>query len=361
MKRLRKLPILFCCLLFVLLFPYKILAHSGNTDSYGGHYKTENGTYHCHSNPCLEDARETAYEIYFPIGQEDGLIGYDDTSGILEYLTDELDADQFEYILGYAMEAYKAGYEDTYIPTFWEKYKFYIGWGILLFGVFAINRLKKLKVKEKNYDVLKQDEKMVTSKRNDTIVLKKSSIIWSFLVVGVMIFILVVYLDKPINDSSNISNMVAEDDNSQIEKTLPTTGSQPEISQIIVNSPTNELTRLYPEFLFRLNELNSELESAATVWETGSDFEILEYSQREYKEWDTLLNSIYNTLKAYLVDEQFINLRDSQRTWIIERERIAKEASQYFEGGSLESPVYISTQANETKLRCYWLIQNYMQ
>ncbi|HBZ6979988.1 TPA: YHYH domain-containing protein, partial [Salmonella enterica subsp. enterica serovar Typhimurium] len=62
-------------LLFVLLFPYEISAHSGNTDSYGGHNKNSNRTYHCHSGQCLEDAKKRAYEIAFPSGQEAGRLG----------------------------------------------------------------------------------------------------------------------------------------------------------------------------------------------------------------------------------------------------------------------------------------------
>lgn len=244
---------------------------------------------------------------------------------------------------------------------------------------FAINRLKKLE-HGKNYHVQKQEETLVTSKKSDTIVIKKSSIIWGFLIIGVMIFTLFTYLNKPTNDSSYISNVAIDDvsqvkddtptfekeispiegDISQIEETLPATDLQPKSSQIIDNSPSNELTRLYPAFLLRLNKLNSELESGATVWETGSTLEILEYSQREYEEWDKLLNDIFNSLKEHLTDKEFIKLRDSQRAWIVERDQIAKNASKSFEGGTLESPVYISTQANETKLRCYWLIQNYM-
>lgn len=131
-----KTRILFC-LLFILLIPFQTFAHSGRTDSYGGHNKTSNGTYHCHSGKCLEDAREQAYQIAFPIGQEDGRLGENEYKEYESTLWERvregtIDTDQAEYMIPYLLRAYKEGYEDTYIPTFWEKYKYYM---IGLFGL----------------------------------------------------------------------------------------------------------------------------------------------------------------------------------------------------------------------------------
>lgn len=133
------------CLLFVLLFPYELVAaHSGNTDSYGGHNKRANGTYHCHSGQCLEDARQKAYDRYFPLGQKDGLDRFDDTTGLAGYLRGKLDSDQAEYMIPFAIEAYKAGYKDTYVPTFWGKYGWYLGWGIVLIGGLSVFGVYKI-------------------------------------------------------------------------------------------------------------------------------------------------------------------------------------------------------------------------
>lgn len=120
------------CFLFLLLLPSVGLAHSGNTDSYGGHNKTANGTYHCHSGECLEDAKEDAYNYYYPLGQEDGKEGNDFSKDISQYLFENNDIDVFEYKSRFALEAYKMGYEETYVPTFWEKYKLII---LILSGV----------------------------------------------------------------------------------------------------------------------------------------------------------------------------------------------------------------------------------
>lgn len=116
-------------LIILLLTPIEVFAHSGRTDSYGGHNKTSNGTYHCHSGECLKDAKRKAYKIAFPIGEEDGrnknTDGFGEYSDILwgRYKNGEIDSDVAEYMIPYALEAYKAGFDSTYVPTFWEKYR----------------------------------------------------------------------------------------------------------------------------------------------------------------------------------------------------------------------------------------------
>ena len=123
-----------------MLFPCGTSAHSGNTDSYGGHKKKSNGTYHCHSGQCLENARQKEYEYYFPFGQKDGLTGTDQTEEIRGYMYNNIDSDQAEYRVPYALRAYKAGYENTFVPpTFREKYGWYIEVSsILAAGLFVL-------------------------------------------------------------------------------------------------------------------------------------------------------------------------------------------------------------------------------
>ncbi|WP_028390663.1 YHYH domain-containing protein [Bacillus cihuensis] len=149
---MKQLDIILCFLLLVLSLPHETSAHSGRTDSYGGHNKTDDGTYHCHSGECLEDAWESTYKTVFPIGQEDGRKGenrYEEYEDILHnrVLTGEIDDEKADYLIPYTLKAYKMGYEDTYVPTFWEKVwetfkenPLYIlfGLGILIFWVIPI-------------------------------------------------------------------------------------------------------------------------------------------------------------------------------------------------------------------------------
>ncbi|RXJ02558.1 DUF1311 domain-containing protein [Anaerobacillus alkaliphilus] len=53
-------------------------------------------------------------------------------------------------------------------------------------------------------------------------------------------------------------------------------------------------------------------------------------------------------------------LREEQRGWIKYRDEEAKKRSKVFEGGTMESLEYISTQARITKERCFELVEEYM-
>lgn len=128
-------------------------------------------------------------------------------------------------------------------------------------------------------------------------------------------------------------------------------------------SELNELDNvqsLYLNYLNNIEEIATTLQLESNIWETGTDSEILAFSEKEFQLWDDLLNEIYGVLKENLSTEEFIKLRELQREWIVERDRIAKVASRDFSGGTWEVPIYISTQANETMLRCYWLVSNYL-
>lgn len=269
------------------------------------------------------------------------------------------------------LSTFKVGFINTYnlfIIGF-----FLLTWISPIIMGLAFNKLEKIIANDENFIELKEDDTMLVRKKSDTIILKKSSIKLGFLFLGLIIFILVSYLNKPTMESQinpdGEENYISqgnddipqiEDNISHIEKSLPIKVLEDENSQVIIPS-TNDLTELYSAYLLRISKINAIYEDAAIVWETGSTIEILENSQKEYEEWDKLLNDIYNTLKENLDDVQFIELRELQREWINKRDEVAKEASLPFEGGTLESPIYISIQANETKLRCYWLVQNYMQ
>lgn len=123
---------------------------------------------------------------------------------------------------------------------------------------------------------------------------------------------------------------------------------------------TTDSSSLYIRYLDRIYKLEDELQGYGKVWETGSDAEITQASYIQFAIWDDLLNEIYQTLKMELTEEEFIKLRDLQRTWIVEKERIADAAIVDFTGGSWEIPVYNDAQMEETRKRCYWLVMNYM-
>jgi hypothetical protein len=138
---------LFFFILTIISIPSISYAHSGRTDSYGGHNKTSNGTYHCHSGQCLDDAWDEANDSCYPKGKEDALQGQDRSNEIQEKLTGKMDIDVAEYMIPYCIDAYEKGFVDNYIPTFTEKYGLYIGggstWLMIVFYIKYIKQHKK--------------------------------------------------------------------------------------------------------------------------------------------------------------------------------------------------------------------------
>jgi hypothetical protein len=77
-------------------------AHSGNTDDYGGHYNHSKGTYHCHSGECMEDEREVARDVCYPLGVEDAQERREERD-ILSELSGKTDAGEGVYGAAYGL------------------------------------------------------------------------------------------------------------------------------------------------------------------------------------------------------------------------------------------------------------------
>jgi hypothetical protein len=131
------------CLLILLLQPSVSSAHSGRTDSYGGHNKTANETYHCHSGQCLEDAKQEIYDELYPLGRKNGPERNNQSYKIKEHILNKFDSDQSEYMVPYALKAYNEGYGETYVPTFWESTGKYLLAIIIILGILGFYLLKK--------------------------------------------------------------------------------------------------------------------------------------------------------------------------------------------------------------------------
>ncbi|WP_282019825.1 DnaJ domain-containing protein [Planomicrobium okeanokoites] len=149
-------------------------------------------------------------------------------------------------------------------------------------------------------------------------------------------------------ESETYVNVVEENDQSEMAQTDISTYT------------TTDSPSLYVRYLDRIYKLEDDMQSYGVVWETGSDAEITQASYNQLAVWDDLLNEIYQTLRIELIEEEFVDLRNKQRSWIVEKERIADTAILDFAGGSWEVPVYNDAQMEETRKRCYWLVMNYM-
>lgn len=109
-----------------------------------------------------------------------------------------------------------------------------------------------------------------------------------------------------------------------------------------------------------LNELNDIQKDINDMPPGESTLEMREFADNEYKLWDNALNKIYRYLKDNLPQDKFKALEKDEVRWIKEKEAKAKEAANEFKGGTAEPVIYTSSLANETKDRCYKLVNDYM-
>lgn len=110
----------------------------------------------------------------------------------------------------------------------------------------------------------------------------------------------------------------------------------------------------------QLDDLSGRTADFDYIVETGTTAQALEAEQTRYKQWDNLLNEIYGTLKSELPNDEFVQLRAAQREWITYRDESAAEAASSYAGTDWEDVQYKMTQAYLTEIRCYELVDRYM-
>jgi len=245
---------------------------------------------------------------------------------------------------------------------------------------------KEVKSQEyQDFNRVKQEKEKPEAKNEKPQKVKKSKLknpVWKYIV---SIFVLLSIIVKFINNISssddneltqqyyNESQMVSyEKENDEysldIERNVGDLESEKSIGiKTNIEFPeekSNEVevtsVGMHSFFISELNQIEEKQAAGAIVWEVGSDTEIINFSKQELKIWDDKLNEIYGILKEELTQDDFYKLRDTQREWIKTRDKIAEEAIEDFIGGSWEVAVYESVLAEETRKRCYWLVQNYM-
>ncbi|WP_338785844.1 lysozyme inhibitor LprI family protein [Metabacillus sp. FJAT-53654] len=115
------------------------------------------------------------------------------------------------------------------------------------------------------------------------------------------------------------------------------------------------------EYMKKLNEVEKGLAEFKEVLKNGTQLEMTQAQAEILSRWDALLNEIYGVLENQLSTSDMDKLREEQREWIKYRDLTAKEAALKFEGGTMETLEYISTQAIITEERCYDLVEGYME
>ncbi|MFS0767289.1 MULTISPECIES: lysozyme inhibitor LprI family protein [Peribacillus] len=115
------------------------------------------------------------------------------------------------------------------------------------------------------------------------------------------------------------------------------------------------------KYLKKLNNIQKGLTEFDKALETGTQVEMTQAKGETFKRWDTALNEIYGALENQLSTSKFESLREEQRKWLTYRDEVAKENSLKFEGGTMASLEYVSTQARVTEERCYELVEGFME
>ncbi|MDY3206037.1 lysozyme inhibitor LprI family protein, partial [Clostridium baratii] len=128
----------------------------------------------------------------------------------------------------------------------------------------------------------------------------------------------------------------------------------------IKNKEQSKKESLATERIKFLNELNDIQKDINEMPAGDTTAEMHEFADNEYKLWDNALNKIYRYLKNNLPQDKFKALDQDEVRWIKEKEAKAKDAADKFKGGTAEPVVYLGALADETKDRCYKLVNEYM-
>ena len=113
----------------------------------------------------------------------------------------------------------------------------------------------------------------------------------------------------------------------------------------------------FNEFLERLNEIekNSSVASEKAV----STYEIAMYAGDFAKQYDTLLNDIYDYLKEVMPENEFKKLKNEEIEWIYEKEVAIDSSLEQHKGGSMCAYIASLTTLGYTHDRIYELL-NYI-
>lgn len=131
--------------------------------------------------------------------------------------------------------------------------------------------------------------------------------------------------DENANNSSNSANSNDQNANSNYNNN---TGAQKHFNYTMDSSK-------YNEFLTKLNTIEKNdvegNEKAATT------YDITMYAVEFNKQYDTLLNDIYNYLKGVMPESEFKKLQNEEVKWINEKETAIKKSQEEHKGGSMNA------------------------
>lgn len=125
----------------------------------------------------------------------------------------------------------------------------------------------------------------------------------------------------------------------------------------------SSLSKAKSECLQKMKKIDSESKKLDKEYKTdegSTQGGMNGISGEQAKLYDDELNEIYDYLKQNLSKEKAKELEKSEMAWIKEKESNIAEIKKQYEGGSVTPLMVNSEVAKESKERCYYLIDNYM-
>ena len=170
------------------------------------------------------------------------------------------------------------------------------------------------------------------------------------------------------NDSTTKEKETSKVDNSNSKESKGASNSSKKEESKSASKKENSkdessLAKAKSEYLQKMKKIDNESEKLDKEYETdrGSTqggMNII--SGKQAKLYDDELNQIYDYLKQNLSKEKAKELEKSEMAWIKEKESNIAEIKKQYEGGSVTPLMVNSEVAKESKERCYYLIDNYM-
>ncbi|MDZ5253792.1 lysozyme inhibitor LprI family protein [Clostridium sp. LIBA-8841] len=124
------------------------------------------------------------------------------------------------------------------------------------------------------------------------------------------------------------------------------------------------LPKTKSEYFSKMQEVDNKADEIGEKCNNNPNVTQAEMNSVSYEQsklYDDELNKIYKFLKQNLSTEKFKELEKSEVEWINQKEKRVESIKKEFEGGSMLPLQVNSAVAEESKNRCYYLINNYME
>ncbi|MDK0794940.1 lysozyme inhibitor LprI family protein [Clostridium perfringens] len=167
-------------------------------------------------------------------------------------------------------------------------------------------------------------------------------------------------------DSTTKENETAKVDNSNKKESKEASDSskKEESNSASKNESSKaEGSKVKSQYLQRMKKIDSESKKLDKEYDTdrgSTQAGMNGISGEQAKLYDDELNEIYDYLKQNLSKEKAKELEKSEMAWIKEKENKIAEIKKQYNGGSVLPLMVNSEVAKESKERCYYLIDNYM-